>query len=479
MKYKISMKKTKALYIVLILFSAFAGRNVYALDNENWQKEVGAKSFPEASSTWCVNDIVSDTNISNWAEVIQSAIDKCHEEGGGIVYLRPGTYSTGSIFVKENVHLRIDEGVTIKGIPTEEVYPIIDTRIAGVEMKWPAAVINIIGQKNAAITGKGTVDGEGKYFWDKFWNMFPEYDENGLRWALDYDCQRPRLILVSNSENITLRGLRLEEPGFWTVHILYSNNITVDSLVIRNNINGHGPSSDGVDIDSSNRILIENCDIDCNDDNFCLKAGKDADGLRVNRPTEYVVIRNCLARAGHGLVTFGSETSGGIRHIEAYQLKATGTLYGIRLKSAKTRGGTIEDVYIHDIEMDDVFVPIRGTLNWFPKYSYTKLPSGMKTVPEHWKALTGKVKKKKGIPRFRNFRIKKLTATRAGSAVEVTGLKESTIDDFIIEDSSIDCKRPGYIQYVSDWTFKNVTINALSNEAVTEENATNIRWVNH
>ncbi|MBN1926353.1 MAG: glycoside hydrolase family 28 protein [Prolixibacteraceae bacterium] len=473
------MKKTKALYIVLILFSAFAGRNVYALDNENWQKEVGAKSFPEASSTWCVNDIVSDTNISNWAEVIQSAIDKCHEEGGGIVYLRPGTYSTGSIFVKENVHLRIDEGVTIKGIPTEEVYPIIDTRIAGVEMKWPAAVINIIGQKNAAITGKGTVDGEGKYFWDKFWNMFPEYDENGLRWALDYDCQRPRLILVSNSENITLRGLRLEEPGFWTVHILYSNNITVDSLVIRNNINGHGPSSDGVDIDSSNRILIENCDIDCNDDNFCLKAGKDADGLRVNRPTEYVVIRNCLARAGHGLVTFGSETSGGIRHIEAYQLKATGTLYGIRLKSAKTRGGTIEDVYIHDIEMDDVFVPIRGTLNWFPKYSYTKLPSGMKTVPEHWKALTGKVKKKKGIPRFRNFRIKKLTATRAGSAVEVTGLKESTIDDFIIEDSSIDCKRPGYIQYVSDWTFKNVTINALSNEAVTEENATNIRWVNH
>ncbi|MFA9388544.1 MAG: glycoside hydrolase family 28 protein [Prolixibacteraceae bacterium] len=444
----------------------------------NWQNETGAKSFPGDTTSWCVNNYAKDIQENNWAEAIQLTIDQCSENGGGIVYLEPGLYPTGSIFVKSNVNLRIDKGVIIQGIPKEEVYPIIDTRIAGVEMKWPAALINIIGQKNAAITGHGIVDGEGKYFWDKFWNMFPEYDNNGLRWALDYDCQRPRLILISDSENITLKDVQLEEPGFWTVHLLYSNNITVDGVIIRNNINGHGPSSDGIDIDSSNRILIENCDIDCNDDNFCLKAGKDADGLRVNRPTEYVVIRNCLARAGHGLVTFGSETSGSIRFIEAYNLKATGTLYGIRLKSAKTRGGIVEDVYIHDIEMDDVFVPIRGTLNWFPKYSYTQLPEGMTEIPEHWKALIAKVRKKAGIPVFRNFRITNLTATRAGSAIEVTGLKESMIKNFTIENSTIDCKRPGYIQYVADWTFKNVTVNALSNEAVTEENSSNVQWIN-
>lgn len=444
----------------------------------NWQNDVGAKTYPDKSQMFCVNDYSIGTTVENWASAIQKAIDDCHQNGGGIVWLNEGIYHSGSIFVKENVHLRIDKNVTIKGIPLESAYPIIDTRIAGVEMKWPAALINVIGQKNVAISGEGTIDGEGKYFWDKFWNMFPEYDNNGLRWALDYDCQRPRLILVSSSSDITISDLTLEEPGFWTVHVLYSNHVTVDGLIIRNNINGHGPSSDGIDIDSSNRILVQNCDIDCNDDNFCLKAGKDADGLRVNIPTEYVIIRDCIARAGHGLITFGSETSGSIRFVEAYNLKAKGTLYGIRLKSAKTRGGTVENIYLHHIEMDDVFVPIQGSLNWFPKYSYTKLPEGISDVPEHWKALTGKVKKKEGIPTFRNFVIEDLHATRSGSAIEITGLKESNISDFTIKNSTIQCKRPGYINHVSNWVFNNVKVDALSNEAVTEENAVNIQWIN-
>lgn len=439
-----------------------------------WQSTVGAQSFPNAQQALCVNERIKENQ--DWTRAIQSTIDACSTTGGGIVYLEPGIYHIASIFVKSNVNLRIDKGVTLKGIPKEEAYPIINTRIAGVEMKWPAALINIIGQENAAVTGQGTIDGEGKYFWDKFWKMYPEYNDNGLRWALDYDCQRPRLLLVSNSKNITLQGLRLEEPGFWTVHLLYSSYITVDGLIIRNNINGHGPSSDGVDIDSSDRILVQNCDIDCNDDNFCLKAGKDADGLRVNRPTEYVVIRNCIARAGHGLLTFGSETSGSIRHLEAYNLEAQGTLYGIRLKSAKTRGGTIEDIYIHDITMDDVFVPLRATLNWFPQYSYTKLPSGMDEVPEHWKALTAKVKKKEGIPTFRNFTLENIHATRAGSAIEVSGLEKSKITGFDIRNCSIKCKRPGYINHVADWTFTNVTIDPLSNESLSEENASHILW---
>ncbi|MDA3854314.1 MAG: glycosyl hydrolase family 28 protein, partial [Bacteroidales bacterium] len=448
----------------------------YGSTSNNWQSEVGAQTFPSSEKEFSVNDGLSVAATTDWTTQIQATIDKCSAAGGGIVCLDSGVYNIGAIFVKSNVNLRIDKGVTIKGIPSNEAYPIIPTRIAGVEMKWPAALINIIDQENAAITGEGTIDGEGKYFWDKFWNMYPEYNNNGLRWALDYDCQRPRLLLVSDSKNITIKQLRLEEPGFWTVHILYSSHVTIDGIIIRNNINGHGPSSDGVDIDSSDRILVKNCDIDCNDDNFCLKAGKDADGLRVNRPTEYVVIRDCVARAGHGLLTFGSETSGGIRHIEAYNLKAQGTLYGIRLKSAKTRGGIIEDIVIHDIEMDDVFVPIRATLNWFPQYSYTKLPAGMKEVPEHWKALTAKVKKKEGIPTFRNFELYNIKATKAGSAIEVSGLEKSNITDFKIRDCEIICKRPGYIRYVSDWTFTNVTINALSNESVSEEKAHNITW---
>lgn len=133
-----------------------------------------------------------------------------------------------------------------------------------------------------------------------------------------------------------MKDIVVYQAGFWTTHILYSSNVTVEGLTIKNNIEGHGPSTDGIDIDSSDRILVRNCIIDCNDDTFCLKAGRDADGLRVNRPCEYVVIHDCVALAGAALFTCGSETSGGIRNIVAYNMKGKN---GISFKSSRRRGG--------------------------------------------------------------------------------------------------------------------------------------------
>src|SRR3546814_5021888 len=93
-----------------------------------------------------------------------------------------------------------------------------------------------------------------------------------------------------------IKDVTFQRAAVWTVHILYSSYVTVDGIKVRNNIGGHGPSTDGIDIDSSSWILVQNADIDCNDDNFCLKSGRDWDGLRINRPTEYVLIQNCIAR---------------------------------------------------------------------------------------------------------------------------------------------------------------------------------------
>lgn len=440
---------------------------------EKWQTKVGAKTFPAVTKLF----VVKHTKSTDYTATIQGVIDECSAKGGGIVAFQSGNYLIGSVFLKNNVHLRIDKGVTLLGIQKESAYKLIKTRVAGVELTWPAAMLNVIGQKNVAISGKGIINGQGKYFWDKFWALVPDYQKKGLRWAVDYDCQRPRGILVQESSQVTLKDFTIQEPGFWTVHLLYSKNVTVDGIVIQNNIHGHGPSSDGLDIDSSSEILIQNCDIDCNDDNFCLKAGKDADGLRVNRVCENILIRNCVSRAGHGLLTFGSETSGGIRNIEAYNLKAQGTLYGIRLKSAKTRGGIIENAYIHDIEMNDVFVPIYGSLNWYPLYSYSILPEGLKEIPEHWKILSEKVPEEKGIPTFRNFVIENLHAVKSGSAIELEGLENSYLDNFVLRNCKIDCKRPGFVKYASNWLFDKIEINALSNEDITEDKCKNNRWV--
>jgi polygalacturonase len=187
-------------------------------------------------------------------------------------------------------------------------------------MKWPAALINVYEQSHVKISGKGVIDGDGKIWWDKYWALRKEYEPKGLRWAADYDCQRPRLIQIYKSSDVDLVGLELRRSGFWTVHICYSQRVHVDGTTVRNNIGGKGPSTDGIDIDSSSGVLVEHCDLDCNDDDICLKAGRDADGLRVNRPSEKIVIRDCTVRGGAAGITIGSETSGGIRDVEAYRI---------------------------------------------------------------------------------------------------------------------------------------------------------------
>ena len=248
-------------------------------------------------------------------KAIQAAIDAAAKTGATVA-LKPGVYRTGAIFLKSGVTLRLDKGVTLLGSRNIADYPEMPTRVAGIELTWPAALVNIYRQKNVRIVGDGTIDGDGKVFWDSYWALRREYDPKGLRWAADYDCKRPRLIQVFDSEKIELAGPRLRRAGFWTVHVCYSRDIHVADLNIRNNEGGRGPSTDGVAIDSSHDVLVERIDVACNDDALCLKAGRDADGLRVNRPTYNVTIRDCVIRDASAGVTFGSETSGGFHDIK-------------------------------------------------------------------------------------------------------------------------------------------------------------------
>lgn len=403
----------------------------------------------------------------------QKAIDAAAAGGGGDVVVSRGPYLTGSIFLKSKVNLRVDEGGELRGVEDEAGYPEMWTRVAGIEIKWPAALVNVCEQSNCRVYGKGVIDGQGPYWWRKFWGeggkpggvevkggMLGEYEKKGLRWAVDYDCKRPRLIQVYKSHDVSVEGLTLKRAGFWTVHVCFSERVTVDGVIIRNNIGGFGPSSDGVDIDSSSHVLVQNCDIDCNDDSLCLKAGRDADGLRVNKPTEHVVMRDCVIRGGHSLFTIGSETSGGIRHVEAYRLKAvTDTGAGIRFKSTRTRGGTIEDIDIHDIEMDGVSRPIEVDLNWYPAYSNATVPPGMTDVPAHWRVLTQAVTPpERGVPHFRDVRIRRLKATNAAQAITAVGYADAPLERFVLEDVTIASKEAGKIEHASGWVFKNVNI---------------------
>ena len=150
-------------------------------------------------------------------KAIQAAIDAAHAAGGGIVTLPQGTTMSGALFVKSNVELRLDEGVILKAVNDNAKYPEKWTRIAGIEMDWPAALINVYEEENVRITGKGIIDGNGQYWWDKFHAARPSYEERGLRWALDYDVKRVRPVVVYESKNVLLKDFQVQRAGFWTI----------------------------------------------------------------------------------------------------------------------------------------------------------------------------------------------------------------------------------------------------------------------
>ncbi len=400
---------------------------------------------------------------------VQKAIDAA-ATSNGTVSLKPGTYLTGSLFLKSGVTLDIPEGVTLIGSEKLEDYPELPTRMAGIEMTWPAALINARDQHNITITGKGTIDGDGPIWWKSYWDLRATYEPKGLRWASDYDARRPRLILLQNSSDIHLGGgITLKRSGFWTVQVLYSHNVTIDGVVIRNNEGGKGPSTDGIDIDSSHDILVAHADIDVNDDALCLKAGRDYDGLRVNRPTENVVLRDSIIRHGAAAVTIGSETSGGFRNIEAYNITAlSGVPSGILFKSAHTRGGTAKDIRIHDLTLEGVAIPIHITMNWNPSYSYATLPPDLKNPPPYYITLTTPVTPpEKGLPHFSDVHIWNIKATGAKEAFNVSAYPDAPLVDFKIDHLNIEAKTAGTIANAKNWSMIDNTITTADGSKVT------------
>lgn len=390
---------------------------------------------------------------------IQRAIDRAATVGGTVTF-EPGIYPSGSLFLKSGVTLLVPEGATIIGSEKLDDYPMLPTRIAGIEMSWPAALINVRDQQNVTITGKGSIDGDGPPWWKSYWDLRAIYEPKGLRWASDYDARRPRLLLIQNSSQVQLGGgILLKRSGFWTVQILYSHDIHVDGVVIRNNEGGKGPSTDGIDIDSSRKVLVEHADIDVNDDALCLKAGRDSDGLRVNRPTEDIVIRDSIIRHGAAAITIGSETSGGFRNIEAYNITAlSGVPSGVLFKSARVRGGYAKDIRIHDLTLEGVAIPIHITMNWNPTYSYAEIPAGLTDVPPYYKVLATPVPPEQGLPHFSDVHIWNIKAIGAKTAFNVSAYPNATLDNFRLDHLNIEAQTAGTIANTKNWSITDSNI---------------------
>ena len=244
---------------------------------------------------------------------IQAVIDRCAQEGGGVVVVPTGTFKTGALFFKQGTHLHLSEGAVLLGSERIIDFPILTTRIEGETCKYFAALVNADGLDGFTITGKGTIDGNGLKYWQEFW-IRRQWNPQ----CTNKDAQRPRLTYVSNSRNVTIQDVHLINSPFWTNHVYKSNHVRyLDCYIYAPTENVYAPqpkrgapSSDAIDIDVCTDVLVDGCFMHVNDDAVVLKGGKGtwADKDSTNGNCERILIQNCHYGRVHGCLTFGSES---------------------------------------------------------------------------------------------------------------------------------------------------------------------------
>ncbi len=323
---------------------------------------------------------INDYKIDNTgSSLVTNDIQKLIDSNDGLI-IENGIFLVGPLFLHSNFTLIINNA-TLLATTSEIEYTDIKTRVAGIEMDWYPAIINSINTENVKIQGNGTIDGNGPYWYKKYWGedtkggMREEYDSLDIRFLCDYDCKRPRNILIQNSNNITIDGITSKDSGFWNIHILYSHNVILKNITINSDI-PYSPSTDGIDIDSSYDCLIDNITSSTNDDSICIKSGRDYDGLRVNIPTHDIKITNSKILKGFG-ITLGSELSGGIYNIDINNIEYYDTDCAFRIKSSERRKGYINNINISNLKCLNVKYLFNINMGWNPNYNKLEIPSGI------------------------------------------------------------------------------------------------------
>lgn len=250
--------------------------------------------------------VVKNDSTLVQTEAIQKVIDLAASNGGGVVVIPKGVFLSGSLFFKPGTHLNIAKGGRLKGSNAITHYEIIKTRLEGQTIKYFAALVNAENVDGFTITGPGTIDGDGWKFWDEFW----------LRRKVNPNCTnlealRPRLIYISNSNNVEVSNVRLVNSGFWTNHLYRCNMVKYLNDYIWANTDGYpkGPSTDAIDLDVCNDVLISGCYMNVNDDAVCLKGGKGTfvDKDPNNGGNARLIVENCEFGKTNAGITFGSE----------------------------------------------------------------------------------------------------------------------------------------------------------------------------
>ncbi|HEX6036903.1 glycoside hydrolase family 28 protein [Longimicrobium sp.] len=328
-------------------------------------------TFPDRDFPITDHGAVGDGRTDNTA-AFRAAVRACAAAGGGRVVVPTGRFLTGPIHLRGNVNLHVQRGATIAFSQDPADYlPAVFTRWEGMEMMGYSPLIYAWEQENVAVTGEGTLDGQAD---DTHWwpwkggrnaplpnqiearNRLFEMVEAGVpveqRQFGEGSYLRPQFIQPYRCRNVLIEGVTIVNSPMWEIHPVLCSNVTVRGV----RIDTHGPNNDGCDPESCRDVLIENCLFDTGDDCIAIKSGRNADGRRINVPSENIIVRGCRMKEGHGGVTIGSEISGHVRNVfvEDCEMDSPVLDRALRFKNNALRGGILENVYMRNVRVGQV-----------------------------------------------------------------------------------------------------------------------------
>jgi polygalacturonase len=394
---------------------------------------------------------------------IADAIAAASKAGGGTVYFPAGKYLTGPIHLKSNITIFIDAGAELHFSDNFDDYlPMVQSRYEGVDVMSFSPLFYAYKAENISIIGRGLINGHGKKWWDyalsfyknqttrnKYQLLFDSLNKDILLpddpTQMKRGFLRPPFIQPLYCKNVLIEGITITNSPFWTVTPEFCENVTIKGVTINN---PPSPNTDGINPSSCRYVHISDCHISVGDDCITIKSGKDIPGRAKATPAENYTITNCTMLSGHGGVVIGSEMSGDVKKITISNCVFDGTDRGIRIKTARGRGGVVEDIRVDNIIMKNIKAQAIVL-----DMEYSKVP------PEPVSERT---------PQFRNIRFSNITAYTK-QAMYINGLDEMPVSEISLNDVVFEAETGITIRNGKDIELHNVRVNVKTGPSLSVE----------
>jgi len=419
---------------------------------------VTVPQFPDRTFTITDFGAIGNGKTLNTA-AFASAIDACAKAGGGRVIVPAGTWLTGPIQFQSNIDLHVEKGAIVQFTSDRTQFPLIKPSPTSKNNYMVMPPVYGYGLENVAITGEGIFDGAGEAWrplkkskadnglWSKFLSSGGVLSKDGKIWwpsreALegeDYiktlkkkggeltekdflparDFLRPKMIVFDNCKNVLYDGVTFRNSPMFVVNPQHCINLTIRNVHVFNE--WWAQNGDGMDISACNGVVIYNTSVSAGDDGICMKSsGKSEDAALQN-----MIIANCTVYRAHGGFVIGSNTDGGMQNIYVTHCNFIGTDIGIRVKSNAGRGGLVKNIYIDNIEMNNIVNEAILFDTYYEDVTAGKEKGDVKTTVQD------------KVPEFTNFYIKNVNCQGAGAAIKITGLPQMPVHDIYFQDMRI------------------------------------------